>query len=116
MVLYSAQFGEQALEAVFATSDATRCSPKSCGSELPRPGQTVRELAARVKLMVRAIALDYGVQQEPEFAAPKGSTYPDDILLIKSIGGERFRMSESNCDGGKADWEQVKLSAKARTV
>lgn len=111
MVLYSAQFGEQALES-YSNIGRNSLFTEVLRLELPRPGQTIRELAARVKLMVRAIALDYGVQQEPEFAAPKEGTYPDDIMLIKSIGSERFRMSESNCDGGKADWEQVKLSRK----
>ena len=111
MVLYSAQFGEQAAEG-FSNLGRNSLFTEVLRLELPRPGQTIRELATRVKLMVRAIALDFGAQQEPEFTAPKGSTYPDEILLIGSIGRERFRMPDGNCDGGKADWEQVRLSRK----
>lgn len=111
MVLYSAQFGEQAAEG-FSNLGRNSLFTEVLRLELPRPGQTIRELATRVKLMVRAIALDFGAQQEPEFTAPKGSTYPDEILLIGSIGRERFRMPEGNCDGGRAAWEQVKLSRK----
>ena len=107
MVLYSAQFGEQAVEGV---SDLGRNSlfTEVLRSELPRPGQTVRELASRVKLMVRAIALDYGAQQEPEFVVPKSSVDSDDIMLVGSIGRERFRIGGGDCAGDRAEWDQIK--------
>ena len=68
LVLYSASFGEQAVEklGVFDTgrnslfTDVLR-------SELQRPGQSLVELADRVKLMVRSIANANGIQQEPEY-------------------------------------------------
>lgn len=111
MILYSAQFGEQAVEG-FGNLGRNSLFTEVLRTELPRPGQTVRELATRVKLMVRAIALDYGAQQEPEFAVQKTSTLPDDIMLIGTIGRERFRTSESNCDGAAADWKQIRDSDK----
>ena len=111
MILYSAQFGEQAVEG-FGNLGRNSLFTEVLRTELPRPGQTVRELATRVKLMVRAIALDYGAQQEPEFAVQKASTLPDDIMLIGTIGRERFRTAESNCEGADGDWKQIRYSSK----
>lgn len=107
LVLYSASFGEQALESP-TRSDAGRNSlfTEVLRSELLRPGQSLVELADRVKLMVRAIAQDYSAQQEPEIANNAPDAY--DIFLIGSIGRERFRITQDRCVGDRADWDQIK--------
>jgi uncharacterized protein len=107
-VIYSASFGEQALESV-SRNDIGRNSlfTQVLRFELQRPGQTLIELADRVKLMVRAMSSD---QQEPEIAHDAGDAY--DFMLIGSIGRERFRISAAPCDGDKDDWNQIKLLRK----
>jgi len=107
-VLYSASFGEEALEAV-SRNDAGRNSlfTSVLRFEMLRPGQTLIELADRVKLMVRSISLD---QQEPELAHDAPDAY--DFMLIGSIGRERFRISQDRCAGDKEDWEQIKALRK----
>jgi TPR repeat protein/uncharacterized protein (UPF0335 family) len=111
MVLYSASFGEQAVEklGVFDTgrnslfTDALR-------SELQRPGQTLVELADRVKLMVRSIANAKGIQQEPEYFF--NGTSVEDFSLVGSIGRERFQMAQDKCAGELEDWDQIKKLQK----
>ena len=75
--MYSASFGEQALESLIR-NDSGRNSlfTEVLRTELLRPGQSLIELADRVKLMVRAIAQDFRSQQEPEIVenAPDAST------------------------------------------
>ena len=68
------------------------------------------ELADRVKLMVRAIAQDFSAQQEPEITENAPEAY--DVMLIGSIGRERFRMSQDKCAGDLADWNQIKALKK----
>ena len=70
LVLYSAAFGEQAVESLSA-QDPGRNSlfTEVLRSEMMRPGQSLKDLAERVKLMVRATAQDYGEQQEPEYVS-----------------------------------------------
>ncbi|MBV8838098.1 MAG: DUF2610 domain-containing protein [Alphaproteobacteria bacterium] len=111
LVLYSASFGEQAIESP-SRNDSGRNSlfTEVLRTELPRPGQSLVELADRVKLMVRAIAQDYGAQQEPEIAEDAPDAY--DVMLIGSIGRERFRMSQDRCAGDQQDWDQIKLLRK----
>jgi TPR repeat protein/uncharacterized protein (UPF0335 family) len=111
MVLYSASFGEQAVEklGIFDTgrnslfTDVLR-------SELQRPGQTLVELGDRVKLMVRSIANANGIQQEPEYAY-NGSSL-EDFSLVGSIGRERFHMAQDKCAGETEDWDQIKKLQK----
>jgi TPR repeat protein len=105
VVMYSASFGEQALESV---SDSGRNSlfTEVLRTELLRPGQSLIELGDRVKLMVRAIAQDFRTQQEPEIVENAPDAY--DVMLVGSIGRERFRMSQDKCAGDRADWEQIK--------
>ena len=79
-------------------------------TELLRPGQSLIELADRVKLMVRAIAQDFSAQQEPEITENAPEAY--DVMLIGSIGRERFRMSQDKCAGDLADWNQIKALKK----
>jgi len=89
VVMYSASFGEQALESV---SDSCHNSlfTQVLRTELLRPGQSLIELGDRVKLMVRAIAQDYSKQQEPEIVENAPEAY--DVLLVGTIGRERFRL------------------------
>jgi TPR repeat protein len=111
LILYSAAFGEQAVES-FGANDRRRNSlfTEVLRSELQRPGQSPVELAERVKLMVKAIAQENGQQQEPEYAQNLANA--DDFTLIGSIGRERFQINQDKCVGGKEDWEQIKSSGK----
>ena len=111
VVLYSASFGEQALESL-NRNDTGRNSlfTEVLRTELLRPGQSLIDLADRVKLMVRAIAQDYSAQQEPEIVHAAPDAY--DIMLVGSIGRERFQMSQDRCVGDKQDWEQIRLLRK----
>jgi TPR repeat protein/uncharacterized protein (UPF0335 family) len=107
MVLYSASFGEQAVEKL-SIFDAGRNSlfTDVLRSELQRPGQSLVELADRVKLMVRSIANANGIQQEPEYFYNGANV--DDFPLVGSIGRERFQMAQDKCAGEVEDWEQIK--------
>ena len=107
VVMYSASFGEQALESTSPT-DSGRNSlfTEVLRTELLRPGQSVIELGDRVKLMVRAIAQDFRSQQEPEVVENASDAY--DLMLVGSIGRERFRISQDKCAGDRADWDQIK--------
>ena len=106
-MLYSAQFGEQALESLTA-SDAGRNSlfTEVLRSELLRPGQSLIELAERVKLMVRAIAADFSRQQEPEIAkTPRNPTTScSSARSVASASASR----RTNARGNSADWNQIK--------
>jgi hypothetical protein len=106
LVLYSASFGEQAVESL-SPIDPGRNSlfTEVFRAELMRPGQTLVELAERVKLMVRATAQDYGEQQEPEYIINVPNA--DDFYLIGSIGRERFHVAQDKCKGGDEDWKQI---------
>lgn len=109
LILYSASFGEQAVER-FDQFDLRRNSlfTEVFRSELQRPGQTLIELAERVKLMTRAIAQNEGYQQEPEFVPDREHWESDDLLFVGSIGRERFEMATDKCSGSREDWEQIK--------
>jgi hypothetical protein len=111
LVFYSASFGEQAVEklGVFDTgrnslfTDVLR-------SELQRPGQSLVDLADRVKLMVRSIANANGIQQEPEYVY--NGSIVEDFSLVGSIGRERFHMAQDRCAGELEDWDQIKKLQK----
>lgn len=111
MTFYSASFGEQAVEKL-GIFDRGRNSlfTDVLRSELQRPGQTLTELADRVKLMVRSIANANGIQQEPEYFYNGGNV--EDFMLIGSIGRERFHMAQDKCAGEVEDWEQIKKLQK----
>lgn len=111
LVLYSASFGEQAIESP-SRADSGRNSlfTEVLRTELLRPGQSLVELADRVKLMVRATAQSYGAQQEPEIAQDAPDAY--EVMLIGSIGRERFRMLQEHCAGEQQAWNQIKLLRK----
>lgn len=114
LVLYSASFGEQAVETL-GSDDLGRNSLFTgvLRSELQRPGQSAVQLGERVKLMVRAIASDKGRQQEPEvFYDDDRSANLDDFSFVGSIGRERFQISQDRCAGEDADWEQIKTLQK----
>ena len=106
MVLYSASFGEQAVES-FGRSDTRRNSlfTEVLRSEMQRPGQTLQALADRVALVVRHFADSGGRQQDPESYANLGAA--DDFALVDGIGAERFPVSTDQCEGSQADWEQI---------
>jgi uncharacterized protein len=111
LVLYSASFGEQAVEKL-GVYDTGRNSlfTDVLRSELQRPGQSLVELADRVKLMVRSIANANGIQQEPEYVYSRQNV--DDVSLVGSIGRERFQMAQDKCAGEFEDWEQIKRLQK----
>jgi TPR repeat protein len=106
LLLYSASFGEQAVESVDDSGGRNSRFTEVFRAELMRPGQSLKELAVRVKLMVRATAQGFGEQQEPEYVANGPNL--DDTYLIDPIGRERFQMSQEKCDGGEADWKEIK--------
>src|SRR5258708_31086549 len=98
LVFYSASFGEQAVEklGIFDTgrnslfTDVLR-------SELQPPGQSLVELADRVKLMARSIANANGIQQEPEYFY--NATNVEDFYLVGSIGPGRLHIAQDQCAG-----------------
>ncbi len=111
LVLYSASFGEQAIESFGEDTDRGQNSLFTgiLRSELQRPGQSAVDLGERIRLMVRSIADNNGKQQEPEvFYDEKNSANVDDFYFVGSIGRERFQMSQDKCTGEESDWEQIK--------
>ena len=106
IVFFSASFGEQAIES-FGSQDHRRNSlfTEVLRSELQRPGQTLTDLGQRLKLMVRAFANKGGGQQEPEYFQNLGAD--DDFALVDPIGGSRFVLSQQQCDGAQADWDEI---------
>jgi TPR repeat protein len=111
LILYSASFGETALDSFGGNEDNSRNSlfTGMLRSELQRPGQPVIELGERIRLMVRSIAQNTGWQQEPElFYDHKDPRNIDDFYFVGSIGRERFPMSQNKCTGEEGDWEQIK--------
>ena len=109
MVLYSAAFGEQARRRRRRTLGRNSLFTEVLRSELPRPGQTVRELANRVKLMVRAIALDYGAQQEPEFVGPEDQRrLPMTSCWSARSAASASASSRERLRRRRADWDQIK--------
>jgi TPR repeat protein len=106
IVIFSASFGEQAIES-FGSQDHRRNSlfTEVLRSELQRPGQTLIDLGQRLKLMVRAFANKGGGQQEPEYFENLGAN--DNFTLVDSIGGERLVLSQQQCEGAQADWDEI---------
>ena len=108
LILYSASFGEQAVER-FNALDFRRNSlfTEVLRSELQRPGQSLIELAERVKLTTRSIAHNEGVQQEPEFVPARKDWEVEDFFFVGSIGRERFQLTEK-CSGEDEEWKRIK--------
>jgi uncharacterized protein len=106
LVLFSASFGEQAIER-FNPNDHRRNSlfTEVLRSELQRPGQALLGLAKRVRLVVSAIAQRKGEQQEPEYFS-NGSD-AEDFLFVGSIGADRFQLTQDKCAGSDEDWTQI---------
>jgi len=111
VIMYSASFGEQALEKL-PGSDKSRNSvfTSVLRAELQRPGQSLTELGARVKLVVRMAANNAGRQQEPDFVG--ASKESDEFYFVGTIGRERFQMALGKCDGADDDWDQIKTLRK----
>jgi TPR repeat protein len=116
-VLYSASFGEQAVEQVL--SDRPRQQVNSLFTEvlreeIMRPGQTLTELGERVRLVVDAVAKNQGQQQTPEIAANLNKT--QDLSLTGSIGGEVFRNDGKECELAHSDWREVSKNLKRENL
>ncbi|OQW49575.1 caspase family protein [Candidatus Raskinella chloraquaticus] len=107
LILYSASFGEQAIEA-FNQYDRRRNSlfTEVLRQEMIRPGQTAVELAERIKLVTRDIASLYGLQQEPEFYHSFDKA--EDFLFIDSIGSERFKLDVEPCKDSLSDIKDIR--------
>jgi len=106
IVVYSASFGESAIEK-FNANETRRNSlfTEVVRSEMQRPGQTLIEFAERIRLMVGRYAVNGGKQQEPEYFQNLGS---DDLFaLVDSVGGERFPLKQEQCEGAKEDWDDI---------
>jgi TPR repeat protein len=112
LVLYSASFGEQAVES-FDTFDVRRNSlfVEVLRDELMRPGQSLMDLAARTRLVTRSLANNRGFQQEPEYHF-HGDTGPDDVYLVDSIGERRFEISIEKCAGAKEEWDRISIQKR----
>lgn len=107
LVLYSASFGEQAAETL-RQFDRRQNSlfTEVLRQELMRPGQTAVEFAERVKLVTRAVALKYGLQQEPEFFHAFDKS--DDFYFIDPIGRDRFQRIQQACEVARSDLDDIK--------
>jgi TPR repeat protein len=118
LILYSASFGEQAIEGLSGPLGGDRNSLFTgvLRSEMLRPGQSIVDLGARVSRVVRGIADKSGInQQEPEVVYDKTSPAAEKVenfRLIGSIGRERFQIVEDRCEGAVDDWEQIKGKRK----
>jgi uncharacterized protein len=112
LVLYSASFGEQAVES-FDALDMRRNSlfVEVLRDELMRPGQSLIDLAARTRRVVRALANNRGFQQEPEYHF-HGDSGPDDVYLIDTIGERRFEISIEKCAGSKEEWDRISVQRR----
>jgi hypothetical protein len=110
LVLHSASFGEEAVDS-FGKTDLGRNSlfTRALRSELQRPGQSLLQLAERIKLVVRSIAQANGRQQEPTlFYNEQNGEGLAQFYFVGSIGRERFRISQDKCSGEDADWMEVR--------
>jgi TPR repeat protein len=105
-VLFSASNGEQAVER-FDLTDNRRNSlfTEVLRSELQRPGQSLMELAKRVRLVVRSIAGSRGLQQEPEYIQNLGNS--DELYFVEPIGSARFQLTQDRCADSQEDWKQI---------
>jgi TPR repeat protein len=106
LVLYSASYGETAIES-FGPGDTRRNSlfTEVLRQELPRPGQTLPELAQRARRVVHAYAAKNGFEQDPEYFENLAGAA--DFTLVGSIGAERFPLPQQQCEGAQQDWEQI---------
>jgi TPR repeat protein len=112
LVLYSASFGEQAVES-FDAIDVRRNSlfVEVFRDELMRPGQSLIDLAARTRLVTRSLASNRGFQQEPEYHF-HGDSGPDDVYLVDTIGERRFQISIEKCAGSKEEWDRISVQRR----
>ena len=108
LVLYSAAFGEQAVENL--GDGRNSLFTEIFRAEMMRPGQSLKDLAERVKLMVRATAQSFNEQQEPEYTANGPNL--EETYLIDTIGREHFRISKEKCEGGVQDWGEIRNRRK----
>jgi TPR repeat protein len=114
LFLYSASFGEQAVEGITGITGADRNSLFTgvLRTEMMRPGQSIVELGERVRRVVRVIADSKGYQQEPEVFYDHERPEAENFYLIGSIGRERFQIAQDQCEGDTADWDQIKTQRK----
>jgi TPR repeat protein len=108
IAVFSASFGETAVEYFNRKDKENRRNSlftEVLRSELQRPGQTLIELAQRVRRVVRAFALAGGKQQEPEYFESLGVS--DDFALVASVGAERFQLAQQQCEGADLDWKEI---------
>jgi TPR repeat protein/uncharacterized caspase-like protein len=117
LVLYSASFGETAIES-FGPDDNRRNSlfTEVLRSEMQRPGQSLVQLADRVKLVVSKFAANggSGYQQDPEYFENLGTA--NTFALVDSIGAERFPLAQEACDGADEDWKQISQKPERETL
>src|ERR1700761_4352802 len=116
MVLYSASFGEQAIES-FDALDTRRNSlfVEVLRDEMMRPGQSLVELGARTRLVVRSLANNRGFQQEPEYHYNANSGL-DDTYLVDTIGERRFQISIEKCAGAQEEWDRISIQPRIEDI
>jgi TPR repeat protein len=115
LVLYSAAYGETAVESLGA-DDHRRNSlfTEVLRSEMQRPGQTLIGLADRTKLVVSKFAAKRGFQQDPEYYQNLGTA--NTFMLVDSVGAERFPLPQQKCEGAEADWDQISKQPERYTL
>jgi len=116
LILYSASFGEQAVESS-GPLDFRRNSlfTEVLRDELMRPGQSLVDLAERTRHVVLAYANHHGFQQEPEFHF-RESSRPDDVYLVETIGERRFEMSFEKCAGADEEWKRISVQPRRKDL
>jgi TPR repeat protein len=114
MVIFSASFGEAAIEKFAGENRKNSLFTEVVRSELQRPGQTLVELADRISLVVRDFARNGGKQQEPDYYHNLGSD--ERFQLVPSVGAERFVLSQGQCEGAKEDWEDIRHHPQRDTL
>jgi uncharacterized protein len=112
LFLYSASYGEEAVESFPFTNDRNSLFTSILRTEMMRPGQSIVELGERVRRVVRSIAGDKGHQQEPEVFYDHERPEAENFYLIGSIGRERFQIAQDQCEGDTEDWDQIKTQRK----
>jgi len=109
IVVFSASFGESAIEKIQSENQTNSLFTEVVRSELQRPGQTIVQLADRISLVVRQFAEHAGQQQEPDYYHNLGSD--ENFMLVGSVGGERFALKQEQCEGAKEDWDDIQRHA-----
>jgi TPR repeat protein len=101
LVMYSASFGQNAIEGGHENSLFAAMFRKFIAT----PGQDLEHLAKRVKEAVTQAALDMGETQEPYYIR---KLRQGDFSFVGSIGSEKFQLDVNPCDYAEEHWKEIK--------